>query len=139
MNRSVAKRILLSYLSEGHEELSDDGIRSWVTPQGTFTRVCFAGTVISSLKTDSGFVIVHIDDGTSVISCKGFDAVMDDLASLSVGDIVQIVGKVRDYNGEPTIISEIVTKIEDPNIELLRHLEAKLLNEHASIITEEVI
>ena len=139
MNRIVAKRVLLSFLSDGHEELSDDGVRNWITPKGTFSRVCFVGTVVSSLKTDSGFVVVYVDDGTSVVGCKGFDDVLDDLSSLSVGDIVQIIGKVREYSGEPTIVSEIVTKIENPNIELLRHLEAKLLNEHTSIITEEVI
>ncbi len=87
-----------------------------------FSRVRVLGTVISVFISDDGnFGSVVLDDSTDTIRLKAFKdlAVIEDL---SPGDLVDVVGKVREYQGEKYILPEIVRKAE-PGFELLRKLE----------------
>jgi len=45
------------------------------------------------------------------------------LDSLETGDVVDVIGKVREYEGETYVIPEIARKTGNPNFELLRRLE----------------
>ncbi len=87
------------------------------------SRVRFLGTVVSKfVAEDSKFASVTIDDGSDTIRLKTFKTAKP-LDALNVGDIVDVIGKLREYEGEKYMIPEIARKIADPNYELMRRLE----------------
>lgn len=87
------------------------------------SRARVLGTVVSVFTADdNNFASVTIDDGSDTIRLKVFKTTKP-LDSLNVGDVVDVVGKVREYNGEVYVIPEIAMKVEDPNFELMRRLE----------------
>ncbi len=87
------------------------------------SRVRILGTVVSVFESDDGqFNSITIDDGTDTIRVKTFKG-MKLLKELQPGDIIDVIGRVREYNGEIYLIPEIVHKIDDPNFETLRLLE----------------
>jgi len=86
------------------------------------SRARILGTIVSKfLAEDGNYASVTIDDGSDTIRLKVFKTTKP-LGDCKVGDIVDVVGKVREYEGETYVIPEIVRKA-DPNFELLRRLE----------------
>jgi len=71
---------------------------------------------------DENFASITLDDTTDTIRAKVFKTAKP-LDTVELGNLVDVIGKVREWNGEIYIIPEIVHKIEDPNLELLRRLE----------------
>jgi len=87
------------------------------------TRVRLLGTVVNKfLAEDKTFSSMTLDDSSDTIRIKTWDSVKT-MENLAVGDVVDLIGKVREYNGEIYVVPEIVRKIDDPNFELLRRLE----------------
>lgn len=87
------------------------------------SRVRVMGLVVDRFAENGGsYSAITIDDTSDTIRCKFFGGtkIFDGIAE---GDLVDVVGKVREYNGEIYIAPEIVTKITDPNFETLRMLE----------------
>ena len=81
-------------------------------------------TVIDKfVSDDNSYAIITLDDSTETIRAKAFKGETQKLAELQVGDLVDVVGNAREYDGELYVNPEIVTKIENPNWELLRKLE----------------
>lgn len=93
------------------------------TPEGEeISRVRLLGTVVSKfVADDKNYASVTIDDGTDTIRLKVFKTTKP-LDSTEIGDIVDVVGRVREYEGETYVIPEVVRKVE-PNFEILRRLE----------------
>jgi RPA family protein len=88
------------------------------------SRVRVLATVVDKFVSESGkFAAVTADDGTDTIRVKIFNAVsmFDDIA---VGDIVDFICRVKEYNGEVYLAPEIITKSE-PNMEILREMEIR--------------
>ncbi len=71
------------------------------------------------------YAYVVLDDGTETIRIKawGDDIHKQKIDELSVGDNVDVIGRVREYQDEIYIMPEMILKINDPNWELIRHLE----------------
>jgi RPA family protein len=95
-----------------------------VTPSGEqVSRARIMGTVVSKfVSEDENFASITIDDTTDTIRAKTFKTVKP-LDVVQTGDVVDLIGKVREYNAEIYVMPEIVRKITDPNMELLRRLE----------------
>lgn len=86
------------------------------------SRVRVLGLIVDKfISTDEKYATVTLDDSTETIRCKAFinTKIFDGFGS---GDMVDIFGKLREYNGEIYIMPEIIAKIE-PNFEILRNLE----------------
>ncbi|MBN1159918.1 MAG: hypothetical protein JXA43_01625 [Candidatus Diapherotrites archaeon] len=84
------------------------------------------GTIVQKFESEgSDFVNVTIDDTTETIRVMAFGDDIKLLEKVKVGDNVEIVGKVRERDGEKSILAEVVNKIEDPN-EML-NIRAKIL------------
>jgi RPA family protein len=104
------------------------------------SRVRIMGTVVDKFMAESGkFASLTLDDGTDTIRAKIFNAVsMFD--GVREGDVVDVTGKIKEFQGELYVQPEIVVSIEEPNMELLRELEIrKIKNEiqkRKDIITE---
>ncbi len=81
------------------------------------------GTIVTKFLSDEGtFANITLDDSTDTIRAKTWDD-MKLIEKTSIGDIVDLIGKVRIYNGEIYIVPEIIKKVDDPNFEMLRKLE----------------
>ena len=94
------------------------------------SRVNLIATVIDKfVSEDQNYAAIRIDDGTEVIRTKAFKESVKLLEGIELGDLVTVIGKLKEYNGEVYVNAEIVKKITDANFETLRKLE--ILNEVA--------
>ena len=95
-----------------------------ITPKGRkISRVRIMGTVVKKFINDKKtFASITLDDGKGTIRGKIFNAVSM-LKDVNEGDIVDIVGKVREYQDEIYVNLETLHKIKTPNYEILRRLE----------------
>ncbi len=97
--------------------LSDAGER--------LSRVRVLATVVDKFVAETGkFASVTLDDGTDTIRAKVFTA-LSMLENISAGDTVDVIGRVKEYNEELYLAPEIMTKVSDPNFEILRELEIR--------------
>ncbi len=89
------------------------------------SRVRVLATVVDKFISESKrFASITLDDGTDTIRCKMFNAtsIFD---SSDVGKIVDVIGKLKEYQGELYVVPELVRAIDDVNWELLRELEIR--------------
>jgi RPA family protein len=93
------------------------------------SRARILGTVVDKFISESGkLASITLDDGSDTIRAKVFNVVtMFD--NLSIGDVVDVIGRLREYQNEIYIMPEVIAKIDDPNFELLRYLEIKRQND----------
>jgi len=90
------------------------------------SRIHILATVINTYITeDKKYAFIVIDDGTGIIRSKAFQDTAP-LANVKVGDIVDFIGKVREYNDERYLVPEVVAPVNDPNFESMRKLEIML-------------
>ncbi len=87
------------------------------------SRARILSTIVSKFTSEDGsFTSITLDDGTETIRGKVFQGSLL-LAKAQQGDIVDAIGKVKEYNGEIYLNMESAYRISDPNLELLRRLE----------------
>jgi RPA family protein len=94
-----------------------------ITPgKESISRARIAGTVVGRFDSEDGnFSSVTLDDATGTIRAKLWRETQP-LSGTKVGDLVSLVGKVREYEGEIYIVPEIVTSVT-PDEEALARLE----------------
>lgn len=87
------------------------------------SRVNLIAVVVSkeSLEENSRQSLL-IDDGSGRIQVRSFEE-QNNFDELSIGDIVHIIGRPREYFSEKYIVSEIIKKIENPLWAEVRKLE----------------
>lgn len=133
--RMTAKKVRLSEIMNGRwvkrEGLEPSFI---VTDSGEkVSRARAIGSVVARfLAEDGNFGSITLDDGTDTMRIKTFKTVKP-VDEFKEGELVEVVGKIREYNGEVYMMPEVITRLQDPNYELLRRLElihkARLLKE----------
>ncbi len=125
IQRQTAKKVRVLDLMKG-EWVRKEGMEpSYVqTKSGDHvSRARILGTVVGKFQAEDGnFASVTLDDGTDTIRAKTFKTVKP-LDTVNVGELVELIGKVREWNEEVYVIPELVRRVTDPNIELLRRLE----------------
>tara|TARA_Y100000310_G_scaffold345498_1_gene465666 strand:+ start:12841 stop:13638 length:798 start_codon:yes stop_codon:yes gene_type:complete len=88
------------------------------------SRVNIIATAVSKFKSDDNtYVSITIDDGSAGIRLKTWREDTPILEEIEQGKIVNVIGKVREFNKEKYIIPEIVKVLDNPNWELQRKLE----------------
>ncbi len=91
------------------------------------SRVRVLGLVVDKfLNNDGSYSAITIDDSSDTVRCKFFGGTKI-FNGIEAGSLVDVVGKVREYNGELYVAPEIVTKLTDPNFETMRILELALI------------
>lgn len=80
-----------------------------------------ATVVDKFMSGDKKFSSITVDDGTETIRVKAFNSLI--LDALENGDIIDIIGRVKEYQEEIYMTPEMVMKVGDPNFEILRELE----------------
>ena len=87
------------------------------------SRVRILATIVDKFVSENGqYSSITIDDGTDTIRAKAFKS-LTIFEDVEKGNIIDIIGKIRLYNDEIYLVPEIVYKVEDPNMLLLRKLE----------------
>jgi hypothetical protein len=105
-----------------------------VTPLGIeVSRARVLGTVVNRFAAEDGnFGSLTLDDFTETIRVKTFKT-LKPIDGFNVGDIVDVVGKVREFEQEIYMIPEIITRV-DPNMEMLRKLELRMLGASGPVV-----
>lgn len=84
------------------------------------SRINVIGVIVQKSELNN-YKTLTIDDGTGKISARAFeDSIL--LDKISIGDIVLIIGRPREFSSEKYIIIEIIKKI-DPKWAKVRKLE----------------
>ncbi|MFQ6010074.1 MAG: OB-fold nucleic acid binding domain-containing protein [Candidatus Aenigmatarchaeota archaeon] len=88
------------------------------------SRVRALGLVVDKFVSEDGnYATLTLDDGSETIRCKTFvnTRIFD---GINPGDLVDVIGKVREYKDEIYVLPETIKKA-DANLETLRMLELK--------------
>ncbi|MBN2042726.1 MAG: hypothetical protein JW754_02870 [Candidatus Aenigmarchaeota archaeon] len=123
--RQTAKKTALSHLMKGSWVKKEGMEPSFVTTAlgENISRARILGTVVARFDSEDGnYSSVTVDDGSDTVRVKAFKEIKI-LEKLRPGDMIDVVGKVREYTGEIYMIPESIRKVDDPNAELLRRLE----------------
>ncbi len=98
-----------------------------ITPRGMrVSRASIAGNVVDSfINDDETYGALTIDDGTETVRVKFFQE-LEDMEDVEKGEIVEVVGKIRKYDGELYVNPELVKKRAFKGL-LLHSLEAEEL------------
>lgn len=109
-----------------------------LTPRGKrFSRARIVGTVVDSFQNDDEtYGSITVDDGSDTIQLKFFNE-LEPMEEFEEGDIVEAVGKVREYQGEIYMNAEIMVKREMKN-ELLHQLRHRKDEEEWRQIVETI-
>lgn len=87
-------------------------------------KVRVMGTIVQSFLSNDGNYCAHtLDDGTETIRVKGWREDASSMSSYLVGQVVDVIGGVREYDGEVYLSPIAINPIEDPNWEPLREME----------------
>ncbi len=124
--RSTANKLKIEDLINGEYIQSPEGDPNYlVTPwDQKVLRINLIATIVDSfVRDDGGYATLTLDDGTGTIRAKFWSDEADKVEEFQIGDLVTIVGKVREYEGEIHLVPEVVREVEDPNWELVRELE----------------
>ncbi len=88
------------------------------------SRAKLVGTIIDKFMSENeNYSSITVDDDSDSIRVKAFKENVNTFDDLEIGDLVLVIGKVREYADENYMIPEIVKKTIDPNYESLHRLE----------------
>ena len=108
------------------EFVAKEGEPSYILINGKqVSRVRVMGTIVNKFTNDekkSGGIVV--DDGTDVITARGWENEFHLIDKSVIGQLVDVIGKVRKYNDDVYLTPEVV-KIVKPDWLVVRQLELK--------------
>jgi RPA family protein len=120
------------FQKEGFEPnylLTEDGRR--------LSRARLVATVVDTFQNeDETYGSLTLDDGSDTVQVKFFNE-LKKMEDFEIGDIIEVVGKVREYQGQKYLDGEILTKREVKD-ELLHELHLKKNMEEWEQIRETV-
>ncbi len=137
--RSTARKIKIEDLVKGSYTQTPEGEPNHLeTPWGKqLLRVNIMATVVDTfVRDDGGYATLHLDDGSETIRAKAWSEDVEEMEKFEVGDLITVVGKVREYEGEIHLVPEIIREVEDPNWELVRELE--ILDKRKKMLEEGI-
>lgn len=115
--RQVAYKVQIKDILDGEFIKQEGWNPSYIKNKGKeISRINIISTIVT---TDDNQILV--DDGSGRITLRVFEN-QDIFSGLNIGDIILIIGKVREFN-ERYIIPEIIKKIKDPKWVQVRKIE----------------
>lgn len=88
------------------------------------TRARVMGTIVDKfVREDHGYGVLRLDDGSETTSLRAWREGVPELDRFNIGDLVDVIGRVREFDGEIYLTPELILRVEDPNWELVRELE----------------
>ncbi|HLC58522.1 MAG TPA: OB-fold nucleic acid binding domain-containing protein [Candidatus Nanoarchaeia archaeon] len=114
------------------------------------SRVNLVGSVIDRFE-GNNFLSLSLDDGSGVIALRSWNEDVNIFSGVEIGDLILVIGKLKEYSGRAYITPEIVKKLDNPlwlkvrKLELLKEygeierVEATQMNTVSSIQDEEPV
>ncbi|MCD6381293.1 MAG: hypothetical protein J7L50_03100 [Candidatus Odinarchaeota archaeon] len=126
--RVTAKKLFIKEVVELRVLETEEGRVKFISPFSgkSVSRVHLSGTIINVFPMDEesrNFLFLTIYDGTGTLRLKMWGSEKEMAKGLTVGDVVDVVGKVKLYQEEVYVSPEVIRKVEDPNLELMRWAE----------------
>lgn len=107
--RNVACKILISSILNG-DFAKDDSSAGYVKiNDAVISRVNVIANLVYKTE-ENGYYNVIIDDGTAKVSLKSFEKKAF-FSNIDVGDIILVIGRIREYANERYIMPEIIKKL----------------------------
>lgn len=137
VTRNTAYKVWISDLVNGKygrgQEQFDSG---YVEVKGKkISRVNIIGGIVDK-SLDMNYISVSLDDGSGFIKLKAWQENINLFSDVDVGDLVLVVGKVREYNNYIHVSPEIVRKLDNPLWLKIRKFElTKLYGEPLKVET----
>jgi hypothetical protein len=102
------------------------------------SRIDLVGVIIDKFMSEEGnYSSITIDDDSESIRVKAFKENVNIFNKLELGNLVLVIGKVREYSNEIYIIPDMVKKITNSNYEILHRIEVlKQILEQKKMIEE---
>jgi len=110
-----------------------------LTQKAKINRANLMGVIISKTDSpDSNTKNIVIDDGSGNINVRSFEntGILD---AASVGDVITIIGRPREYGGEKYLLPEIIKKVTDKKWLIYRQKELDLFNLKNENINDETL
>ena len=124
IKRSTAYRIKLKNIVNSEYE-KREGFNPSVIKYNNLeiSRVNIIASVVGKYLTDDqNYCAITLDDGSETIRIKNFGAEVNIIKNVDIGDIVRVIGKIKEYNDEKYIVGELVKKI-NPNWLIVNELQ----------------
>lgn len=101
------------------------------TNSDTFSRVNILATVEDRyMNPDESYGSIQVTDNTATIRIKLFQEDTYYLEGIEKGDLVKVIGKVREDEDGRFILGEIIKKIQDPKYAELRKLDKEIIEKN---------
>lgn len=128
--RQIAYKSQIKSLLEGRYISQDGYMPSYLIDEygREVSRVNLIATTVTDVENDGSSQAMMIDDGTGRIQMRSFQ---NSIPELGVGEIVLVIGKVRDFNDERYILPEIVKPIDDQRWIEVRKKELEMIEPEA--------
>ena len=104
--RQVSRKLWIREIMQGKMQTIEGESNSLQTVRGSAGRVNIMGVVIA--REELPVSSLTIDDGTGQIIVRSFDQKL----SYTVGSIIQIIGRPRQYQGELYIAAEAISRVD---------------------------
>ncbi len=144
--RLTAYRVRISDLINS-DYVKVDGGADYVVVNGTnVSRARIVGTVVNkTVAEDKSYAFLTVDDGTETIgvaSSRDFNSGKTNVnlfERVMIGDIVEVVGRINEWEGRRKLNSEIVKVIRDPNHWLYHKFELLQIPPEQKVDEEHVV
>lgn len=130
MKRKVAYKLWIKDINKS-EQIFDGGKFIGINFNGKIVqRVNIVGNVID--KFDGNFTTITIDDSTGILEIRDFE---NKLKNIEIGDVIMVIGKLKNFNERIYILNEIVKKV-NPLFLLARKIELEKIFKNKNIEEE---
>jgi len=115
--------------------IKDASSAGYITINGVnISRVNIIATIVYKSE-DTSYVNAVIDDGSGRIPLRSFES-QNTLSKTDVGDIVLVIGKIREFNEEKYIVYEILKKMDNMswiNVRKFELINKKTVNDEIKL------
>lgn len=136
--RLTAFKTNISSILNANYVNSEEGVDYLEYDKLKVSRIRIVATIVSKKVNDEGsYAYLVLDDGSETIRVKAWKEDVSKLETPIIGDIVEIIGRVREWESERYLTCEIIKIIKDPNHWLYHQFEILLSGEKVERIEEK--
>ena len=107
IKRQIAKKVTVADITNGtYIKRSGWEPNVVITKKGEVSRVHLVGVVVSNIENNA----FMFDDGSANIMVRNFE---QEITNIKIGDLIRLIGRVREYEDTKYVLSEIIKKIEN--------------------------
>lgn len=125
VKRLVAEKVSIKDILQGDYVKQDGWNPNYITTRKKkVSRVNVMAVVVSKSTADTNYYSFVLDDGTGNISVRSFEK-NDVIENLEIGDMVLLIGRLREFGNERYVIPEIIKKNINKKWAEVRKIELK--------------